>query len=313
MCSNYFFEVNENVKNLIKICMSELIKLNVPFSNSIYFREGGGTNTYGLCYLGKDYIKYKNYEYVISINKFLNTVRDIKETIIHELLHTVDFPSGHGGRWKKWARIINENTDYNITRISNLKLKDGAFYGQKKNEVYDPAKFISVQCPHCGNSITLRKTTSISKHGKTDYICSKCNMFYYKFIPNSIIKYFTDEQKKKFIDNLINNFKLSNCDAVINMLPFLNQSLRDYLLLQLFIKQPALCVSNKGHLFIDPIRATCSKKAKDALADMYINGDIEYLKNITEDEFIYFSFYFSLTHNYIRVQDHWVSLGHRRI
>ena len=98
---NYCFDVNDKFKSLILECLDELQKLNFPLPNSVYFREGKGKTGYGLCAKGDYYNKYKNWDFVISVNKYLFEKNDIKETVIHELLHTLDMT--HGGKWKEWA------------------------------------------------------------------------------------------------------------------------------------------------------------------------------------------------------------------
>ena len=81
METNYFFDVNEKFKKLILQCLDELKELNFPIPTSVYFREGTGLRIYGLCYSDKFYKKYKDYDFVISINKNLILEKDIKETI----------------------------------------------------------------------------------------------------------------------------------------------------------------------------------------------------------------------------------------
>ena len=112
---NYFFNTDEKTKQLIIDCLDELADLGVPVSKSVYFRLGEGTNLWGCCYLGKSTKKYSAYDYVVSINKNLVEKKDIKATIIHELLHTIDIDCWHKGLWKKWADYITENSNYTIT------------------------------------------------------------------------------------------------------------------------------------------------------------------------------------------------------
>lgn len=312
MDKKYFFDVDKKVKLLIEQCIQELEALNVPIAQSVYFREGGGTQTWGYCYLGEYFFKYRDYEYVIAINKYLKNDKEIKETIIHELLHTINIAHWHGGDWKKWANYVNEKTDYTIKRTYECELKSGAFWRQKRNEVFDAEKIMHVTCPQCGNKILIKKTTRITKYGNTNVICRNCNSYYYKFIPDSIAKNFSDSQKKEYIENICSNFVSASKDEIITLLPYLNQFLRDYLLLQLFLKQSRLFISMENQDFINFLLGVCTRKAKIELAEIYMTG-YEPLQNITELEFICFSGYFSLTNNFSRVCDYWVSLGNKRV
>lgn len=118
MQTNYRFNVNENIKRLITDCLQELAALDVPVATSIYFREATGRTYYGTCYQGRRTKRYADYDFVISVNRYLTTEKAFKETIIHELLHTIDFKSGHKGKWKAYADYVNSRTDYNVTRTA---------------------------------------------------------------------------------------------------------------------------------------------------------------------------------------------------
>lgn len=122
MQTNYRFNVNENIKRLITDCLQELAALDVPVATSIYFREAKGRTYYGTCYQGRRTKRYADYDFVISVNRYLTTEKAFKETIIHELLHTIAFKSGHKGKWKAYADYVNSRTDYNVTRTATHTL-----------------------------------------------------------------------------------------------------------------------------------------------------------------------------------------------
>ena len=42
------------------------------------------------------------------------TERSLRNTLIHELIHTVPGGLCHTGEWKKWAKFVSEKTGYNI-------------------------------------------------------------------------------------------------------------------------------------------------------------------------------------------------------
>ena len=122
MQTNYRFNVNENIKRLITDCLQELTALDIPVATSIFFREAKGRTYYGTCYQGRRTKRYADYDFVISINRYLTTEKAFKETILHELLHTRDFKSGHKGKWKAYADYVNSRTDYNVTRTATHTL-----------------------------------------------------------------------------------------------------------------------------------------------------------------------------------------------
>ena len=118
MQTNYRFNVNENIKRMITDCLQELAALDIPVATSIFFREAKGRTYYGTCYRGRRTKRYADYDFVISVNRYLTTEKAFKETIIHELLHTIDFKSGHKGKWKAYADYVNSRTDYHVTRTA---------------------------------------------------------------------------------------------------------------------------------------------------------------------------------------------------
>lgn len=122
MQTNYRFNVNENIKRLITDCLQELAAMDIPVATSIFFREAKGRTYYGTCYQGRRTKLYADYDFVISVNRYLTTEKAFKETIIHELLHTIDFKSGHKGKWKVYADYVNSRTDYNVTRTATHTL-----------------------------------------------------------------------------------------------------------------------------------------------------------------------------------------------
>ena len=122
MQTNYRFNVNENIKRLITDCLQELTALDIPVATSIFFREAKGRTYYGTCYQGRRTKRYADYDFVISVNRYLTTEKAFKETIINALLHTIDFKSGPYGKWKAYADYVNSRTDYNVTRTATHTL-----------------------------------------------------------------------------------------------------------------------------------------------------------------------------------------------
>lgn len=47
--------------------------------------------------------------------------KTIKNTIIHEILHTFEGCNNHGYKWQKYADIVNTKLGYNIKRLSSLE------------------------------------------------------------------------------------------------------------------------------------------------------------------------------------------------
>lgn len=83
--------------------------------------------------------------YEISINKkFAQFCKreDVKNTIVHEILHSLPNGMNHKGQWSRYANMINYKLPhYHITRTSRYE-----GYAETK-----PTPKYTVYCPHCEN------------------------------------------------------------------------------------------------------------------------------------------------------------------
>ena len=299
----YFFNVNDKLKQYISECIKLLEYLKVPdLPCSIYFRECAGKFQYGCCSKGSG--KYNEYEYVVAINKYLKKEEDVKSTIIHELVHSIFFPDGHKGRWKQWTKYVDEKTGYNSSlRVSDREL---IAYNPRKQSIKN---MLYVFCPICGKKELAKRNSVCSDKIARGYMCKDCNMYFYEELPNSPISLFNDKQKDNHLDALFYGEIIFDKTYIANMLPYLNQKLRDKLLYILFKEKTELFLDHHEHSFICTIWYTCTKKMHTVIADMYINGEVERMKNISETEYYNFSSLFSLTKNYIRICAHWETIN----
>jgi hypothetical protein len=100
----------------------ELLKsLNVPISDSICpeVRLTGSHSCYGRCCPRGSLKRYTEYDYYIEVSGHTleNTEKSLRNTLIHELIHTVPGGLCHTGEWRKWAKYVSESTEYNIKRL----------------------------------------------------------------------------------------------------------------------------------------------------------------------------------------------------
>ena len=92
----------------------------------------------------------------INISSWLLEIgsdHDIKNTIIHEILHTFKDTIGHKAKWQYYANYVNNRTDYHITRTTSI------------NKIYEKAN-------------KVRPTKEI--HYKWEITCKKCGKVFYK-------------------------------------------------------------------------------------------------------------------------------------
>ena len=94
--------------------------LGVPISESICPKVflNGSHSYFGKCCPKGSKKKYSDYEFYIEISGYTlkNSEKSLRNTLIHELIHTVPGGLCHTGEWKKWAKFVSDKTDFHITR-----------------------------------------------------------------------------------------------------------------------------------------------------------------------------------------------------
>lgn len=96
--------------------------------------------------------------------------RACKETIIHEILHTVDLCYNHGKEWKRNAQIMNQTYGYNIKRVDSTL--DKGFSEKAIKMMYSNFKYCFV-CSKCGVFIGRQRTSAFVKNPEI-YFHSSC-------------------------------------------------------------------------------------------------------------------------------------------
>ena len=148
--------------------------LHIPVSQNISFKTNTGFSRFGFCKRVK-----KEDNYVVAINKWFLDEKDLKETIMHELIHTVDGCYNHGKNFHKYADMIKSAYGLNVTVIGNYKLDERAYKNRNsKRKVFetnefDPNKMILMYCPSCLREFAIKKDTV--KFGSR-WVCKKCRV-----------------------------------------------------------------------------------------------------------------------------------------
>lgn len=144
-------------------CVSEMKKVNIPIrDNKINDVKAGDINDFGLC-THDGY--YKNF--VITIRNDLVQdncpLTELKQVIIHELIHTCPRCWTHGKTWIKYALIINDAYGYSLFEGRNY---DSFFHNEKPI-------LHRYKCPKCGSTYNSRSENDNGLHG-----CPFCNSYY---------------------------------------------------------------------------------------------------------------------------------------
>ena len=91
-----------------------------------------------------------------------------KNTIIHELLHTVEGCDNHGLNWQREAEKVNRTYNYKIKRCNSAEEK-----GVPEIEVTPRTVKHKFVCERCGQIIIRIRESNFTKNYK-DYRCGRC-------------------------------------------------------------------------------------------------------------------------------------------
>lgn len=98
--------------------------------------------------------------------KLMNTGNDewIKNTLMHEYLHSLTYGEHHGGRWAEYAKRVNHDLGYGVERTANA---------EESKAVQEQYRYQGI-CHDCGAKYTFAR-----KRKYFDYIsectCSDCH------------------------------------------------------------------------------------------------------------------------------------------
>lgn len=118
-------KTDARINQMLAECTALLKELNVPISSSVCptVKLIGTRRTLGRCCAKGSRKKYTEYDYYIEISRYTlnNPEKSIRNTLIHELLHTVPDGMRHTGAWKKWAKYVSQKTGHTIQRLAEYK------------------------------------------------------------------------------------------------------------------------------------------------------------------------------------------------
>lgn len=121
-------KTDPRINTMLAESIALLKDLEVPVSDSICpeVRLTGSHRAYGRCCPKGSLKRYTEYDYYIEISGHTleNTEKSIRNTLIHELLHTVPGGLRHTGEWKKWAKFVSYKTGYDIKRLDGDKTEE---------------------------------------------------------------------------------------------------------------------------------------------------------------------------------------------
>ncbi len=162
--------------NVIAIeCMRELENIGIKCGNVIKIDVNTRSKKrWGQCRkIGNNYI--------IEVNQILlredTDIDGLKNTIIHELLHTCKGCMKHTGEWKQLAEKVNRYYGYNIKRCDSADEKgiseEQKEKIQKERTATRKVKFI-FKCTCCGQKVERCRESKFTKYPEL-YRCAVCH------------------------------------------------------------------------------------------------------------------------------------------
>ncbi len=131
---------------------SQLRALGIPVSPNI--QPGVRLNTRAKRRLGCCYCQQGVYTIEVAA-RLLDDIALLRETLLHELLHTCPGCRNHGEKWKGYAGIVNQNMGTNIQRTVRLEEEPAALR-------HDEVKYI-LRCEACGQEIKRMRLCKVVK------------------------------------------------------------------------------------------------------------------------------------------------------
>lgn len=154
-----------NLQEILYECQRELDTLSIPYGNVAFITQGKMKTSWGTCK------KYPNGTYSIKISdRLLNedsSIKGLKATIVHELLHTCPGCMNHGAQWKAYAKAVNQKYDYSVQRCNSAEEK-----GVSPEAIVKSAKY-AFKCKKCGSIITRERRSKFTMHPER-FRCSLC-------------------------------------------------------------------------------------------------------------------------------------------
>lgn len=145
----------KNLNSLLNECLRECDAVGIQYGNIVEASINKRfARRWGQC------VKKAN-GFHISINAVLleDDVSDeaAKNTIVHEILHTVVGCQNHGKKWKALAKLMNDTYGYSIKRCDSKEEK-GVDGSKLKPDRYE------IKCEKCGKVYSRYKMSQIIKY-----------------------------------------------------------------------------------------------------------------------------------------------------
>ena len=162
-----------DLEKIYRKCVQECKNVNIPIRDDkvvkIEFTDEDIGENLGFCILNEEYMTFSIFISSIFLEKN-GPIKELKETIIHELIHTCNRCWGHGKTWMKYAKILNDKYKYELTTFKDYD----AIFHKDKPILH---KYI---CKNCGSLFNLRAKDEDYLNKNVYFACPFCGSFYHR-------------------------------------------------------------------------------------------------------------------------------------
>ena len=170
--------MEKRLGEMYRECIDEMNAIDIPYGKIVEVTVNyRAKSRWGQC--RKSYANADGIVYKININCDLchpdASERGLKETIIHEILHTCPNCMCHTGEWKRLAELVNDCYGYNVKRCNSSEEKGmEEFYAQHDELKKKPTWKYEIRCKNCGKVVGRRQKSCKLTMYPYRYKCAHC-------------------------------------------------------------------------------------------------------------------------------------------
>ena len=161
-----------------EIAKAKAIGLQVSSRINPQVKIDKAKSRYGCCkYEGVEWSR-RDFQICVSQYHLPNGEFAVRQTLAHEVLHTVKDAHGHGAVWKRAAEKMSQAYGYTISRLgtweSGFRLQVPETPTTQTRKVVRPVSYAHVvRCTKCGHEYGRSRHSNITLHPER-YRCGEC-------------------------------------------------------------------------------------------------------------------------------------------
>lgn len=154
--------LEKKIEKLYEEAKKECEKMNIPFVQNMPIKISKRmTRSLGKCCFNN----IKGYSIRISQQVEVLPDVEIKQIIVHEILHSCPGCMNHGTKWLSYADKMNKKYHYNISCYASEKVAECI-----NHAIETTRQAYVIECQHCNQRIVRTKKSKLVEHPEW-YLC----------------------------------------------------------------------------------------------------------------------------------------------